>query len=41
MTTGKHLNWIDKDKDKRLKNSEFEAKLMEVLEDKNLTRSDL
>lgn len=35
-TTGKHLNYIDRDKDKRINNKEFEKKLGEVLEEYNL-----
>lgn len=31
VTTGKHLNWIDSDKENRVPNSEFEDKLSEVL----------
>lgn len=38
--TGKHLNWIDSDHSKRISNEEFEAKLQNILEDKNLVRSD-
>ena len=38
MTTGKHLNWIDDDKDKRINPEEFEQKLKEVLLEKGLAR---
>lgn len=31
-TTGKHLNWIDSDKSKRISGEEFEKKLNKVLE---------
>ena len=32
-TTGKHLNWIDDDKTKRISGIEFEAKLIEQIAD--------
>lgn len=32
VTTGKHLNWIDPNKKKRVKNTEFETLLKEALE---------
>ena len=35
-TTGKHLNYIDRDKNKRVDNNKFEDKLEEVLEKYNL-----
>ena len=38
MTTGKHLNWIDEEKSKRIKQEEFEEKLKEVLLEKGLAR---
>lgn len=31
VTTGKHLNWIDDDKSKRISGTEFEKKLNKVL----------
>ena len=31
-TIGKHLNWIQPDKKKRISHEEFEAKLQEMLE---------
>lgn len=31
-TTGKHLNWINPDKDRRVKHEEFEKLLKETLE---------
>ena len=30
-TTGKHLNWINEDKTKRIPNKEFEQKLSKIL----------
>jgi hypothetical protein len=36
-TTGKHLNWLDPDKSKRLPNSEFEERLENVLRRHGLT----
>lgn len=35
-TTGKHLNWIDDDKSKRIKGEEFEARLAEMLHARGL-----
>jgi hypothetical protein len=35
-TTGKHLNWIDPDKSKRIPGPEFEEKLQAILKEKNL-----
>ena len=35
-TTGKHLNWIDSDKSKRIPGVEFEKKLEALLKEKNL-----
>jgi len=35
-TTGKHLNWIDDDKSKRIPSGEFEKKLAELLKKYNL-----
>ena len=35
-TTGKHLNWIDRDKKNRLPREQFEAELSAVLEQHNL-----
>ena len=35
-TTGKHLNWICKDKSIRISGKEFEEKLEEVLKEHNL-----
>lgn len=32
VTTGKHLNWIQEDKKKRVKNDEFEIMLKTMLE---------
>lgn len=32
VTTGKHLNWIDSDKKKRISTPEFEKQLNELLE---------
>lgn len=32
VTTGKHLNWIEPNKKKRVKNTEFETLLKEALE---------
>jgi hypothetical protein len=35
-TTGKHLNWIDPDKSKRIPNQEFDQRLSYILEKFNL-----
>ena len=35
-TTGKHLNWIDPDKSKRLDRNEFEKQLAEVMDKYNV-----
>ena len=35
-TTGKHLNWLEPDKSKRVKYEEFKKKLDEILEKHNL-----
>ena len=32
-TTGKHLNWIDSDKSKRISGKEFKQKLNKILEE--------
>lgn len=36
VTTGKHLNWLQPDKSRRVSNEEFEEKLTQVLEKHNL-----
>ena len=36
-TTGKHLNFIDRDKDKRLPHNQFQDKLKEALDRCNLS----
>lgn len=38
-TTGKHLNWIDPDKSKRIPHHEFETKLNDVLKRHKITLS--
>ena len=37
-TTGKHLNYIDRDKSKRIPEKEFEEKLIQVLDQYNLIK---